>query len=301
MVKLVYDVPHQVTFGWLIACYFYLTGLSAGSFILSTLAYGFGVQRYKPIAKTAIVTATLLLVAAPIFLLLQVGWPVRSIWNHFVYLNFTSPMTYGGFLLVLYPLNCLIYGLYMFRNGPEDLKMIKLFGFIGIPLAITVHGYTGFILAFGKARALWNTALMPTLFLVSAIVSGIALMILIVIIKERFFSQSKKVPTELVSGLAKLLGWMIVVDLFLVFCDVTVLLISHEGAQKAALLILGGSMSPLFVGIENLFGKLVPLYIVFSPRTRKIGWIALASALVVIGIFFMRYVTVFGGQFLPMM
>lgn len=301
MVKLIYDVPHQVTFGWLIASYFYFTGLSAGSFILSTLAYGFGIKQYKPIAKTAIVTATLLLVIAPIFLLLQVGWPVRSIWNHFVYMNFSSPMTYGGFLLVIYPLNCIVYGLYMFRNKPEDEKKIKLFGLIGIPLAITVHGYTGFILAFGKARALWNTALMPTLFLVSAIVSGIALMILIVIIKERFFSKTKQVPKDLIFGLSKLLGWAIVADLFLVFCDVTVLLISHEGAQKAALLILGGSMSPLFVGIENFFGKLVPLYIVFSPRTRKIGWIALASALVVFGIFFMRYVTVFGGQFLPMM
>jgi len=38
--------------------------------------------------------------------------------------------------------------------------LTKLFGTIGIPLAVFVHGYTGFILALGKARALWNTALM---------------------------------------------------------------------------------------------------------------------------------------------
>ena len=297
-VKLLYDVHHQVTFAWLISIYFYFTGLSAGSFIISTLSYGFGMEKYKPIAKTAVVTATLLLFAAPVALLMQVGWPVRSIWNHFTYLNFSSPMTYGGFLLVAYPLNCMIYGLYMFRG---DMKMTRIFGFIGIPLAISVHGYTGFILAFGKARALWNTALMPTLFLVSAIVSGMALMILIVLIKNRFFTRDHKVDEEAIFGLAKLLGWMIVVDLFLVFCDVSVLLISHEEAQESAWLILGGSLSPFFVGIENTLGKIVPLVLVLHPRFHKIHWIAIAAALVVVGIFFMRYVTVFGGQALPLM
>ncbi len=68
--------------------------------------------------------------------------------------------------------------------------MTQLFGTIGIPLAVFVHGYTGFILALGKARALWNTALMPFLFLVSAMVSGIALMILISIVKKGLHDQA---------------------------------------------------------------------------------------------------------------
>ncbi|MDP8256288.1 MAG: NrfD/PsrC family molybdoenzyme membrane anchor subunit [Candidatus Alcyoniella australis] len=296
--RLLYDVPHQVTFRWLISIYFYLTGLSAGSFIISTLSYGFGMKRYKPIGKTAVVTATLLLMAAPVALLLQVGWPVRSIWNHFTYINLHSPMSYGGFLLVLYPLNCIVYGLFMFRG---DMRMTKILGLVGIPLAISVHGYTGFILAFGKARALWNTALMPILFLVSAIVSGIALMIVIAVVQFRFFSAEKKVPRDLVDGLAKILGWALVVDLVMVFCDIAVLSISHHGAQETAWLILGGNLSPLFVGVENLLGKVVPLIIVFHPRLRTVPGLTIAGLLVVIGIFFMRYVTVFGGQALPLM
>ena len=49
--NVLYNVHHQETFWFLIACYFYLTGLSAGSFIISTLAYVFGMERFKPLGN----------------------------------------------------------------------------------------------------------------------------------------------------------------------------------------------------------------------------------------------------------
>ncbi len=279
-----------------IAIYFYLTGLSAGSFILSTLAYGFGMNQYKPLGRTGVVLATGLLIIAPLFLLIHIGVPHRA-WHLFVYLNFESPITWGSFLLILYPINCIIYGYFMFK---ETRKLTRLFGLIGIPLAISVHGYTGFILAFGKARALWNTALMPILFLVSAIVSGIALMILVCVVKGRFFSKQKRIDAVLIENLGKLLAWMIVFDLFLVGCDLLVLLISHSDAQAAAHLILAGKFSPLFLIVENLLGKIVPFVLLVVPKLRNLTTMIIASVLVVIGIFFMRYIVVVGGEFIPL-
>ena len=295
--QVLYNIIHQDAFGLNIAIYFYLTGLSAGSFILSTLAYGFGLKQYKPLGKTGVVVATVVLIIAPFFLLIHIGMPSRA-WHLFVYLNMASPITWGSFLLILYPINCIIYGYFMFK---ENMKLTRVFGFIGIPLAISVHGYTGFILAFGKARALWNTALMPILFLVSAVVSGIALMILVVIIKDRFFSKEKKIDRELILSLGKLMAWMIVFDLFLVGSDLIVLSISHSDAQAAAHLILAGKFSPLFLIVENLLGKIFPFIILVVPRFRTIPWVIIASILVVIGIFFMRYVVVVGGEFAPLL
>ena len=295
--QVLYNIIHQDAFGLNIAIYFYLTGLSAGSFILSTLAYGFGLKQYKPLGKTGVVVATVVLIIAPFFLLIHIGMPSRA-WHLFVYLNMASPITWGSFLLILYPINCIIYGYFMFK---ENMKLTRVFGFIGIPLAISVHGYTGFILAFGKARALWNTALMPILFLVSAVVSGIALMILVVIIKDRFFSKEKKIDRELILSLGKLMAWMIVFDLFLVGSDLIVLSISHSDAQAAAHLILAGKFSPLFLIVENLLGKIVPFIILVVPRFRSLPWVIVASILVVIGIFFMRYVVVVGGEFAPLL
>lgn len=294
--QVLYNIIHQDAFGFNIAMYFYLTGLSAGSFILSTLAYGFGLNQYKPIGKVGVILATVLLIAAPLFLLIHIGMPYRA-WHLFVYLNMASPITWGSFLLVIYPINCIIYGYFMFK---EKIKPTRVFGFIGIPLAISVHGYTGFILAFGKARALWNTALMPILFLVSAMVSGIALMILVYLVKERFFSKEKKVNQELILSLGKLLGWMIIFDLFLVGCDLIVLAISHSDAQAAANLILGGKFSLMFLILENFLGKIVPFILLVVPKFRRLATVVVSSILVVIGIFFMRYVVVVAGEFLPL-
>jgi tetrathionate reductase subunit C len=183
----------------------------------------------------------------------------------------------------------------------ENMKLTRIFALIGIPLAVSVHGYTGFILAFGKARALWNTALMPILFLVSAVISGIALMILIFIIKERFFSKDKRVDRELVFSLGKLLAWMILFDLFLVACDLIVLSISHSDAQAAAHLLLRGKFSFLFLIVENLLGKIVPFILLAVPRLRTLATTIVASILVVVGIFFMRYIVIVAGEFIPLL
>lgn len=178
--------------------------------------------------------------------------------------------------------------------------MTRLFGTIGIPLAVFVHGYTGFILALGKARALWNTALMPFLFLVSAMVSGIALMIIISLIRDRYFSKEKKVNRELIFGLGNLLAAMILIDLFLVLSDVLVLLVSHTEAQEAAHLLLKGKFSLLFIWVENVMGKVLPVLLLLLPRLRNLTTITIASIMVIVGIFIMRYVVVLGGEFLPL-
>jgi tetrathionate reductase subunit C len=155
-------------------------------------------------------------------------------------------------------------------------------------------------LALGKARALWNTALMPFLFLISAMVSGIALMILISVVKDKFFSKEKAVNRELVFGLGKLLLAMILVDLFLVLSDVLVLLVSHAEAQEVAHLLLQGKFSVYFILVENVMGKIIPAIILLVPRFRNLATVTVASVLVVVGIFFMRYVVVVGGEFLPL-
>ncbi|OGP95577.1 MAG: hypothetical protein A2157_16615 [Deltaproteobacteria bacterium RBG_16_47_11] len=145
-VNIIYNVEHEISLGIPIATYFYLTGLSAGSFIISTFAYGFGMTKFKPLGKIGVIMATLILVIAPMILLIDLEQPLRF-WHLIFYLRITSPITWGTFLLTLYPMNCVVYGYFMFKG---DMKKTKIFGLIGIPLALMVHGYTGFILALGK-------------------------------------------------------------------------------------------------------------------------------------------------------
>jgi molybdopterin-containing oxidoreductase family membrane subunit len=102
-------------------------------------------------------------------------------------------------------------------------------------------------------------------------------------------------------SLGRLLAWMIVFDLFLVACDLIVLSISHADAQAAAQLILSGKFSLMFLVIENVLGKIVPFILLVVPRFRSTTTVIIASTLVIIGIFYMRYVVVLAGEFIPLM
>ena len=195
-------------------------------------------------------------------------------------------------------MNCVVYGYFMFKG---DLKRTKVFGLIGIPLALMVHGYTGFILALGKARVLWNTAIMPPIFLVSAMVSGIAMMILVVVVKDFVLVRKKEPDRELIYALGKFMVASIVLDLILIGMDLSVLLTSTTEAYRAASMLLDGPFRFLFLGIEIELGGILPLFLLLFPFTRhSIPAYVLASFLVMVGIYAMRCIMVIGGLSIPL-
>jgi len=301
-ISIIYNTPHSMPLGILIAQYFYLTGLSAGSFVVSVIAILGGKEEYKPLGKIGAVLAPVCLVMAPLNLIADMWQPARF-WHLFFYFNPQSPITYGSLLLTSYPISATIYAYFVYTNNQ---KMAKLFAIIGIPLAISVHGYTGFILALGKGRVLWNTALMPTLFLVSAMVSGIALMIIIASIRNKYMSkgwtdEEKEKDKGLIFGLGKFMAGTIVADMFLLLNDVLILFTSTQDAYHAADMLLFGKFAPKFIGVEIVLGAFIPLIILMLPKTNKKLWaVNLASLLVMIGIFAMRFSVVVGGQSLPL-
>jgi tetrathionate reductase subunit C len=300
-VQIVYNVPYEMPLGIPIATYFYMTGLSAGSFVMSAIATVGGVARFKPIARIGAVLAPLLLAVAPIFLMVDLAQPLRF-WHLFVYLNPGSPITYGSFLLTVYPISGLIYAYFLFG---DNRRMAKAFGVIGVPLAIATHGYTGFILALGK-RPLWSTALMPTLFIVSAMVSGVALLILVVALRLWLFRRNRPLQEQaqaraLIVELGRLMGWLIMADLFLVGNDVLVLLTARPEELFVAHMMLAGRFALLFVGVEIVLGGLLPLALLFGPRTGRSTAAAFVSAiLVLVGVYVMRVVVVLAGQSVPL-
>jgi tetrathionate reductase subunit C len=312
--QVIYNVPHQIAFGWAIAMYFFFTGLSAGSFFISVLVRLMGLTAYKRLGRIAAILAPVLLIIAPFFLIADLEQPARF-YRVLIYQNPTSPISYGSYLLTLYPISAVLYAYFLFRdeikgswvyklggalglNKADADKLTYFFGVLGIPLAVAVHGYTGFIVGIVRSRELWNSALMPVLFLVSAMVSGIALVILWSILFDR---QHVAENRDLHAGLGKVLGGVILVDLFMVLCDVLVLLAGKAEARAAVQVLLSGSFAPYFLGVEILAGGILPLFVLFNRRLGKqIGWQAIASLLVLVGVLAMRFVLVLGGQQTPL-
>ncbi len=201
-----------------IVMYPFMTGLVAGSFVLSSLYHVFGIKKLEGIARFALVFSFALLPGALIPLLLHLQHPERGI-NVLMTPHFTSAIAAFGIVFLCYfaIVASEIWFLYrshfiensrylkgLGRHKPfrlkvlqfvhtaltlgsfdtseealqKDHKAIKLLASIGIPVALFLHGYAGFIFGSVKANALWLTPLMPVIFIVSAIVSGIALCLL---------------------------------------------------------------------------------------------------------------------------
>ncbi|NJD75707.1 MAG: oxidoreductase [Candidatus Methanoperedens sp.] len=326
MVVELFNVNWKVAWGMLIANYFFLTGLSAGSFLLGALSEVFGQEKYRSVSKMAIILATILLIIAPLNLIAELGQTGRF-WTLLTGFHPTSPMAWGSFLLIAYPLLCVAEGYFLFRRDNAkravsgsmaflyralvlwrtdlteatiafDKKMVKTLAIIGIPLAFAVHGYTGYILGVVVARNLWSTPQMPVLFLLSAMVSGTALMILIVYIMQKFFSSKKYADSTLIVNLGTLLMVFLLVDMLYIFFELTMRWYSYELSKDSVRELLFGKVSFYFVWIEMILGAIIPFLLVTIPKIRKnVGAVLLASALSLMGVFAMRMDFVVGGQF----
>lgn len=309
--------------------YFWFTGSSAAAFIVSSFAHVFGLKKFKPIAGFSLLLAFALLVAAPFNLIDDLRQPGRLI-NFFLYgwENFgTSPMKWGVLLLAAYPALILAEALILYRpflakrmdeatgamprtifrlllfNRTElsqaslarDEKLGFALGAAGIPLALAVHGYTGYILGVVHANPMWHTPLMPVLFLASAMVSGTGLLLVLLPLAQRFFTDRARIDREAMTALARLLGWSIVIDLLVRFFWLT-FAIPFNGSERFSLVQFFGHHFQEIAWIEYGLCLLLPLGIAFSRLGRQLPWqfaIGLVSA---VGVWLFRWNTVIGGQ-----
>lgn len=296
--RVIYNVPFVIPIGYLIAIYFYITGLHMGFYTTSVVATLLNKQEWKPIGKIGAVGALIVLAVAPVFLLVDLTQVLRF-WHLFPYINLRSPITWGTFFLTAYPPIGLIYAWYVFRG---NYRPAKIWGLCGFPIAVSVHGYTGFILALGVGRAFWNTSLNPILFLVSAMVSGLALIIIIINIRYYYFTENeaaeqKAADLRIINTLVGMMYIFMIIDLFLMGCDLAVLANSKAEEYETYLLLTRGSWAPLFLGVELTLGGVIPLILLSIKRVRlhPIGQCT-ACLFILCGIMAMRIIIVVGGQ-----
>lgn len=289
-----YNVPHEIPWKIFIPFYFYFTGLSAGSFILSTLSTVFGIKRFQPMALPAAIISFLLLLLAPACLILDLHQPLRF-WHTLVpdYFNQTSALSYGSWLLTLYPIANLVYIYFIYVKND---RVTRILGMVTVPLAIFVHAYTGFAFALVRARAWWHSALMPGYFLTSALLSGIALLFVVALVLDRY--RKEKLDPELFQSLRLMMIGILLTDLFWTGSFWLTLLVSNADGHVSILYALH---EKLYLWGEVCAGMLVPLAILISPWTKQQKvWLCIASLLIIGGVFLMRYSVVFIGFEIPL-
>lgn len=324
-VKELFTYPNEYIYWTVhIAVYPYLTGLVAGAFVLSSLYHVFGKKDLKPVAKFSLVFSFALLIMAPQPLLLfHLTQPQRA-FNVFFTPHFYSAIAAFGVVFSTYMaivaaeiwfayrpfiveqaqtqkgVRALIYkamtlGSYDVSEKAlrTDEKIVKILAAIGIPSAAFLHGYVGFIFGSVKTVALWKTPLMPFIFLMSAIISGVALCIFTYIIGMKMFRRG--VCTEAVRSMGKVLAWFIVIAFVLESIDIVFHGYTAEEFWGILSIVLFERTGFSMFGIQWGLGMIVPFIMLILPRLSV--WRAfIASTLVLIGVFMMRWNVVIGGQ-----
>ena len=287
----VYNVWHIEAYGFLVLAYFFLSGMSGGSFLVSAFAKIYGKERFKAITNIGAVSSIVLVGLGGLCLWLDLGQPQRIFYLLFKF-HVHSPISWGTLIIVLFSLCTLIY-LYYLLIAKDDTKA-RLWARIGIVIAIALTTYTGILLSMGKARPLWHSAIMPPLFLVSSCISGLALILLVANVLARYSPDD-----EVMRTLRRILIILILIDIFFL-SDMYVLYVGLAEAQEVALLLLIGKFAFLFWGIELLIGSILPIIILYTKKLGNTrGWQVLASVLALVGVFTMRYIIVIIGQHLP--
>jgi len=324
---------HHITWSLMIVLYPYVTGLVAGAFIVSSLYHVFRREELRPVARLSMVASLGFLLVATAPLLAHLGHPERA-FNIFVTPHFSSAMAafgmiYSIYLVLLVVELWLIYRKYIIKTARAsrgfkrwvfaclalgvydtseeacavDRRMTIVLAALGIPIACILHGYVGFMFGSVKANVWWSTPLMPVIFLFSAMVSGVAMIVVLYQTLARF--GGKKIDGKCVQSLAGWLWLFTIVTVSLEMLEITNLAYERSEEWSVIAPLLGTKLAFSFIVVQLVFGSLVPILLLgivvlmrrylTDPLRNTIAFVA--SSILLIQVFSMRWNVVIGGQY----
>lgn len=292
--QMIANAFHHAYWGFPIALYFWLVGASAGSFVISTLGWVFGVKKYKPIAFFASNTAIILLMIVPLLLIIDLGKPYRFFHLLMIssFAHWSAPMVWGSFFILTYPVGMSIYSYLVYH---QNERWARVFGILAVILALCTHWYTGVVMQLNPSRVPNHTSVAPILFLTGAYVSGIGLLICCLWLRNFFVRKEREVSVELMADMGRLMLYGIVFDLFLLGNEF--LQMTYGTGEEYTMLydvFLGVFRWP-YLYIEIIWGLILPLFILIIPRIkRQLPWLLTASFMCATGVYGMRIWWVMG-------
>jgi len=325
--------PNEVELQWsvLIVLYPFLTGLVAGAFILASLERVFQVEAVKPTYRLALLTALAFLLVAPLPLQLHLGHPERS-YEMYLTPHRSSAMAMFGFVYLWYLMGVLLLEIWLdYRRDivllsqsttgwrrliyrlmtlgsnnitKHALELDDRLGWvitlIGIPSAFLLHGYVGFIFGSVKANPWWSSPLMPVVFIFSAIVSGIAVVMLLYMLLS--WARKETIDMRCVDTVARYLFYTFIIDFSLEMLDLIHRIYEADESFRSLDFMVHTKLYMSHIVVQIILGTVTPIALLALTQVLNLGEMArkriyaLAGCLTLVGIFAMRWNVVIGGQ-----
>ncbi len=327
--------PNEYALQWsiLIVLYPYITGLVAGAFILASLERVFRVEAVKPTYRLALLTALAFLLDAPLPLQLHLGHPERSPEMYFTP-HATSAMAMFGYVYLWYLMAVLVFEIWLDyrrdivilsqqskgllrviykimtlgssniseRSLRIDEKVGWIVTLIGIPSAFLLHGYVGFIFGSIKANPWWSSPLMPVVFIFSAMVSGVAAVMLLYMVTTKL--RKLAIDMHCVDTIAMYMFYIFIIDFSLEMLDLIHRIYEADESFRSLDFMVHTKLFFSQIVLQIILGTLVPLALLFITQVWKNSLSAMlrkriyviCGSLIMISVFAMRWNVVIGGQ-----
>ena len=289
--------PNEMELQWsiLIVLYPFITGLVAGAFILASLERVFRVETVKPTYRLALLTALAFLLVAPLPLVLHLGHPERS-FSMFLTPHSSSAMAMFGFVYLWYLMAVLLLEIWLdYRQeiversrtsaaplrfvykaltlGSDDVseaalrvddRVGYLITLVGIPSAFLLHGYVGFIFGSIKANPWWSTPMLAIVFLFSAIVSGIAIVLLLYMVLT--WMRGVEVDMACVDTIARYLLYAFIVACSLEMLDLLHRIYEADESFRTLDFMVHTKLYTPHIVVQILIGTLLPIgFLALTP------------------------------------
>jgi len=186
------------------------------------------------------------------------------------------------------------------RSLSIDDRVGYVITLIGIPSAFLLHGYVGFIFGSVKANPWWSSPLMPIVFIFSAMVSGIAAVMLLYMASTRL--RGKEIDIRCVDVIAQYLFYTFVIDFSLEMVDLLQRIYEADESFRSLDFMVHSRLWTSQVIIQIILGTVTPIALLGLTQVLKMSEAArkriyaVAGSLTVVGIFAMRWNVVIGGQ-----
>jgi molybdopterin-containing oxidoreductase family membrane subunit len=298
-------ISKEVPWGIYIAAFAFFVGISAGATIIGLLIYGFNKTEFKPIGIRAILVGIVSLLGAMIFIMMDLGMPFRALKIPWLLHNtssmfFISSTSYYLFMIIL--LAELYLGLKILKGSAthRDKRLAKWIGILVVPYALlVVHMVTGFIFGVIKTREYWNTSLLPLHFIMSALASGTAIILLMVIISTYTHKFEKILGKGALSYLGFLLFNFIGITMLFDLADIVVLKYSEHPEGLEAWNILTTEHLDIF--LINVLGLVLAFLILWFGNRKNKMVLGIASLLLLLSVAAYRYNLVIVPQEVPIL
>ncbi len=282
------DSQVQREWKWPVAADLFLAGMGAGAYAIGILA-SFGGPGWEAVTRTGVTLGFPLLLLATFFLMVDLGVKSRALR---VFLNpGTSWIARGSLIITVFMTLSFVHLILMIWPGQMavDDPLLRLIGGINLVFSILVMIYTGVLLGASRAIAFWNTAMLPLLFLVSAVSTGLMAVLLL--------TPSNPALVELSRALLYLLIFQLIVLTFYIQA-------SHrtDDSRASTRLLLKGRLSKKFWFGLIVMGLLIPLVLVIGAVMQDGGLsiVRIACVFGLIGGFILRRLILAAGIRTPL-